>query len=289
MERKNIKAYSLLNQRGFTLFEVMISITILAFIMMSVISISESTQNTAERVSKEDRESLQIETALSRIEWDVSHAYSPLYFSHLMRPDGVNQSQAQAYNQLIAQYQTNERFSGLNYNGIPVPTIKTSEGNEISFFTSSNRRKRENIKQSNFAWVKYSLTKDDREKDFVREGTSVLTRQFLADDIYNSSEIEWDKIKRQVLLRNVESLKIEFWDPIKQKWKENLDTIKDGKLILRGLKMTITYIDDSGAKLLYVRVYRPLYPQFTPEDMYKLQKEINGSAQPTSTNQGVAN
>ena len=42
---------NILNHRGFTLVEVMIAITVLSFIMIAVVSITGSSQNTKDRKS----------------------------------------------------------------------------------------------------------------------------------------------------------------------------------------------------------------------------------------------
>ena len=81
-------------------------------------------------------------------------------------------------------------------------------------------------KQSNFAWVQYSLETDDSEDkaDIEEEPKSklVLVRKFLSSQIYKSEDIQWEDIKSQILLRNISSLKYEFWNLDSEKWVENL-------------------------------------------------------------------
>ena len=177
------------NQKGFTLLEVLIAITILSFIMLGVIAVSTSTQNTAERVINEDKENLQIETALSRIDWDFSHIYSPLYFSHKMKPGKLDEKGKAAAAQIKANYQGNVRFKSLSYDAIPIPTYKNEGKNELIFFTSSNRRKLQNLKQSNYAWVRYSLEADETEDDEGEKiGGNKLIRQFMPHDSFSSEK-----------------------------------------------------------------------------------------------------
>jgi prepilin-type N-terminal cleavage/methylation domain-containing protein len=72
------------NQSGFTLLEILIAITILAFITLGVVDITENAALTMERTTEANTNNLQIETAMSRFEWDISQIYSPLYFSTVM-------------------------------------------------------------------------------------------------------------------------------------------------------------------------------------------------------------
>lgn len=273
------------NQAGFTLFEVMIAITILSFIMVSVITITETSQNTADRVIREDRESLQIETAMSRFEWDFSQIYSPLYFSHTTDPASLEEEQIPLYEQLIQHYQNNDRFSGISYDGIPIPIIKNEEKSELIFLTMSNRRKLQHIKQSKFAWVKYSLKASDNTDNPDEQDGQSLIREFSTQNIFSKEEIEWDDIKDQVLLRKVIKLEFEFWDTKTKKWNGNLRAIKDGKNLLRGVKIKLTYLNPDNNELYTERVFRPLFSHFEPENMYKFLKQTTA---PSANNQGDA-
>ncbi len=261
------------NQNGFTLIEVLIAITILSVMMLSFISITDSTFNTADTVTKEDQEILQLETAMSRLEWDISQLYSPLYFSHPMRPDGLAENEGEIYNRLIDSYQRNNRFSLLSYDGIPIPLYKKPEKTTLVFFTSSNRRKMENVNQSRYNWIRYSLEPNDaeneEEKTASSEKTLMLIRQVLNYDIYNPEPIQWEDIKKQVLFRKIISLKIEFWNPETEKWTENIELVKNGVHLIHALRVEIVYLDPDDIELTTVRIFRPLFPEFKPEDMYK--------------------
>lgn len=277
------------NQKGFTLIEVLISITILSFIMLGVISFTESSQSVSQRVISEDKEMLQLETAMSRLEWDFSQVYSPLYFSQTMDPTNMSNEQGELYNQLIASYERNARFSSISYEGLPIPLFQKPEKSTIILFTSSNRRKLKNTKQSYYGWVKYSLINADdapNGSDEYQDGNEsrfVLVRHFASSDIYNSEPIDWDELKTQVLFRKVIKMNFELWNESTQKWTENIDIIKDGKNLIRGLKLTLTFLDPSNIEKTTIRIFRPLFPKYKPEDMYKFTspqtsaKESGGS------------
>lgn len=281
-----------MKERGFSLIEVMIAIAILAFIVMAIVSVTGSSQDTALRVVEEDSQVLQVETAMSRIEWDVSQMYSPLYFSHPMEPAELNENVGQVYNQVIEGFSTNRRFAFPSYEALPVPSYTVEDKNTFTFFTTSNRRKFKNTKQSHFAWVRYELSdpatvgslpeeRDPLAGDEEPEGM-VLTRKFMPDNVFSKEEIQWDRVKSQVLLRGVEKLVFEFWNEETRKWTDNIATIKEGLHLVRGVKLNLEWIDPDGIKRTFIRVFRPLFPNFEPENMYKLIKEANaaGGQQP---------
>lgn len=269
--------------QGFSLIEVMVAIAILSFIVMAIVSVTGSSQDTAIRVVEEDRQILQVETAMSRLEWDISQLYSPLYFSHAMEPTGLNETQGQAYNQMIESYATNPRFAFPSYEGLPVPIYASEDKNSFTFFTTSNRRKFRNVKQSHFAWVRYSLKdpaevgspREDEVGQDAEETGMVLTRKFVPEDVFNQEVIQWDEVKSQVLLRNIEKLVFEFWNEETRKWTDNISTIKQGIHLVRGVRITMEWLDPDGIKRTFIRVFRPLFPSFEPENMYKLIKEAN--------------
>lgn len=283
-------------EKGFTLIEVMIALAILSFIMIAVISITDSSQETASRVVSEDRELLQVETALSRLEWDFSQIWSPLHFSHEMQPIGLNQQSGQAYNQVIDRYSLNRRFAFPSYEGLPVPIFSLEEKNTLTIFTLSNRRKFKNSKQSHFQWVQYSLeqTPTDSQKqendEEVKEDTFSLVRKVVNEDVFSPEELQWDDIKSQTLLRGVQSLIFELWNPQNRKWTDQISSIKNGRHKIHGLKVTMEWLDSDGITRKYIRVMKPLMPiHFIPENMYQLQGSANANSSQTTGTNGNSN
>lgn len=280
------------NSRGFSLLEVLIAITILSFITLAIIAFTDSSIDKSISVTAEDLEYLQVETAMSRLEWDVSQAYSPLYFDIPMNPQGLTEQEGQIYNQLADYYQGSANFTMLSYNGLPIPLLRRLEKSSFIFLTTSNRRKIKNAKQSNFAWVKYELQstpEEDSENPPIGTsfkapapiGSSILVRKMFTSNIYGREEIEWDIIKSQVLMRKVISLVFEFWNPRTRKWTENLDTISSGSNILHALRVTMKYYDPDNIETTTVRIFRTLFPAFDPEDMYRFLKPPTQSGQPS--------
>jgi prepilin-type N-terminal cleavage/methylation domain-containing protein len=270
------------NDKGFTLIEVMIAIVILSFIVIAIIQITGGAQEQVDRTLVEDKDILQIETAFARFEWDFSQVYSPLYHSHNLRKEEDDSEESkEAFNKLMEPYQGGENFKELSYDGFPIPTFTFADKNEITFFTTSNRRKLKNIKQSHFAWVRYEFQTDREARDDEVDingvkkvrAKGIWVRKVKSQDAFNNEQIDWDDIKSQVLLRNVESIAFEFWDAEKKKWVENIRLIKDGDKIFRGIRITLKWIGHADDEQLHVRTFRPLFPTFTPEDLYQLARE----------------
>ncbi len=315
MKKYNLTSAS--NQSGFTLLEILIAITLLAFITLGVVDITDNAIATKERTTAINENNLQIETAMSRFEWDFSQIYSPLYFSTVMNLNqttnnignngGANtggdqggdiagvvagatsgaQQGAQGgaispllqqyYEQLVQRFERNEHFSAVSKEGYPIPRFYSPEKNVFEFFTSSNRRKLENQKQSHFAWVRYALAEqearpaDDEEKENpnIPKSLKSFVRYFTSDDPYSDKRInieDIERVKGAVLLRNVENLEFHFWDYQRRKWETSLRTIAQGESLIRGVKIIITWYDSFGNKRTNSRIFRTHWPMVVPVD-----------------------
>jgi prepilin-type N-terminal cleavage/methylation domain-containing protein len=302
---KEFNSTSASNQAGFTLLEILIAITLLAFMTLGVISITQNASDTMDRTTEINRNNLQIETALARFEWDFSQIYSPLFFStplNLSQADPygnidtnldgrndnsgamINNNTAAAtaispelqeyYQRLMQRFEQNEHFSSVSKEGLPIPRFYSPEKNIFEFFTSSNRRKLENTKQSHFAWVRYGLGDALKADPDVERNANIppslktLVRYYSADDPYDDKRInpEDDRVKAAVLLENVESLEFQFWDMDRRKWETNLRTIPNGESLLRGVKIMLTWYDSNGIKRSAERIYRNHWPLEIPQD-----------------------
>ena len=298
MKRFNLT--SVFNNRGFTLIEILIAITILAFMTMGVVSITQNAADTMERTTVLNKNNLQIETALSRFEWDFTQIYSPLYFSSLMnlagnandadsdgRDDNTGKQITQAtppspalqeyYQRLIQRFDQNQHFKAVSREGLPVPVFYSPDKTIFEFFTSSNRRKMENTKQSHFGWVRYSLgdaikrskDEEDDKSELIPPGLRTLVRYYNADDPYDDKRIDPDDaehVKAAVLLENVESLEFQFWNMTSRKWETNLKSAPGAENTIRGIKLLITWYDSTGYKRSVSRIYRNHWPMEVPQD-----------------------
>lgn len=295
---KKFNSTSVSNEAGFTLLEILIAIVLLAFITFGVVSITENAVNTKDRTTETNTNNLQIETAMSRFEWDFSQSYSPLYFTTQMNLAGATSNQGmndgslpgqnsatppavplnpqvqQYYEQLVQRFERNEHFSAVSKEGHPIPRLYSPDKTTFEFFTTSNRRKLENQKQSHFAWVRYGLadqtqTEAEEQNPNIPKSLKSFVRYFSADDPYSDKRInieDVDRVKGAVLLRNVENLEFQFWDLQRRKWDSNLRTIPQGQNIVRGVRILITWYDSIGTKRTTSRIFRTHWPLVTPQD-----------------------
>lgn len=307
-------------QAGFTLIEVLIAITLLGFITLAVVSVTDNAMLTKERTSEANKNNLAIESALSRFEWDFGQIHSPLYFSTVLNMQSnvqnpyanndenqqpgetnsgtppatqVNPQLQMYYEQVIERMQQNEHFMALSKEGLPIPRFYAPEKNVFEFLTASNRRKIENVRQSSFAWVRYGLTdmtqdqiKDNEEtNDQIPKGLKNLTRWFDPNDPWNTKRMDIEQVKGAVLLENVEALEFSFWDFQRKKWENNLRTIQNGESVIRGVKIFITWYDTQGVKRSAERIFRNHWPVVVPQDAGNTG--VPGQQPPARTTEGT--
>jgi hypothetical protein len=225
---------------------------------------------------------LHITTAMSRLEWDFSHIYSPLFYSRQIEQldleDGKRNSEtvAQMFGEIQNEYANNDNFMGSSVDLLPIPRFLSPDKNTIIFFTASNRRKFTDSKQSNFAWVKYTLTASEpldqdeaeinpRLNEMHNKGGMSLVRYYFPSDPYKRDAIEWDKIKGQILMDGVSKMSFSFWDRQKQQFVDSTELLSEGRHLVRGLRLAISWIDLDGFEHNEVRVFRPLFPHFKAE------------------------
>ena len=274
---KNIKRSSH-SQSGFTLVEVMIAIILLSFLMISVYSIVDNASNTIYSVTREDRDFIQIETAMARMDQDFNQIYSPLYFS--LSADDAKSSTPQNRN-------PEDDIPGLDPTLSVNFPLKSAEGLRIpffdgdkksfTFFTSSNRKRIPNSKESRYAWVRYSLRSMENDEREDKKGSEELIRQISPIDPY-IDEVIWDQIRPQVLLKNVESLSFEYWDKKNKKFVDALQRL-DNPLIVRAIRVSLNRFDINGHEQELIRIFRPLWPYFDTRN--DLQRK-NGSSSATT-------
>lgn len=308
---------SVSNERGFTLLEILIAITLLAFITIGIVSITDNAVETKDRTTEINKSNLQVETALSRFEWDFSQIYSPLFFSTVMNLNqnaaqmgdggangdadggdvggttggttgapqgGFNPALQQYYEMLVQRFERNEHFQAVSQEGLPIPRFYAPDKSTFEFFTSSNRRKVQNTRQSHFAWVRYALAPqeelpDGEENPAIPKNLKSFVRYFTADDPYSDKRInidDVDRVKGAVLLRNVEALEFQYWDYNRRKWETSLRTIPNGENIVRGVKMIITFYDSSANKRTTTRIFRTNWPMVTPQDQPTMGRGTTG-------------
>ncbi len=256
-----------INNLGFTLIEVLISILLLSILMVYVLNIVDDSSQTKDSVLAEDADLLQVETAYNRLQQDLESIYSPAYFSAIV--DFRKQERLNSYSPL-GGFERSERFPEVTHRGHPVPFFDNPDNQTFIFFTSVNRRKSEDIKQSDFAWVKYTLESSEREDKNI-EAPYDLVRYYSPNNPY-FTENDWDNIKPNLLMTNVKKIEFLFWHSARKKFVTSLKEINDERYTPRLFQVNITWIDVFGEEHIEKRVMRPLWNKF---DLKTEQAEID--------------
>jgi prepilin-type N-terminal cleavage/methylation domain-containing protein len=249
------------DQEGFTLIEVMISITILSFISYATFRMVNTNTDTKDRVVKEDRQTVQTLTAIGRLDTDISQIYNPLFASSKLAPT-ANGSSSDIYADNTSN--ANGAFDGKANTGALIPQFKSEDKSTIIFLTLANRRKMADTKESRFAWVKYSMRSmepDPDNPDDKTAGLYELVRQTIAIDIFNPTQ-DWSKPKFQVVMERIKNLEFSFWDERTKKYTTSLQELNENKNLIRSLKVNITWVDDDNNEQKIEKAFRVLYPYF---------------------------
>lgn len=255
------------NHHGFTLLEVLIAITLMSFLVLGVYTIIDDNYKSQIDITKEDREYIQTQMAIERLQLDLEQIYSPLYFSAYPSQQSRNPRQQETLDpdRKINNFPVTKYFPKEQVSNLPVPLIEQEDKDEIIFFTSSFRRRMEGQKTSRYAWVKYFLEPDpnDPPEDSQRPGGLSLLKRKVVPELLYEEDIEWDKGPDQLLLKGVKLFAIEFWNPKSEKWVERLREVDAAhKESPRLFRLLLSVIDHAGIEHNYLRVIKPHWPIF---------------------------
>ena len=266
------------NHAGFTLIEVLIAIVLLAFVSLYTFKMVSTSTDTKEAVVKEDQTIVQTLTAVARLDSDFSQIYTPLTSSSKISPVTDN------YANYSDSLNSNSLFDGKTKNGKLIPQFQSPEKSTVIFFTSANRRKVQDIKESRFVWVKYSLRKmekeDGEEESTKRDGEYELIRQTITTNLF-VNELDWSNPKAQVLMEHIKNLEFSFWDMRTKKFSTSILDLNESKNYPRALKMNLTWVDENNHEQFIVKTFRPLNPYFNTkiDDIANTQSNgVNGGA-----------
>ncbi|MBF0299339.1 MAG: hypothetical protein HQK51_11500 [Oligoflexia bacterium] len=292
-----------MNNKGLSLLEILIAATILAFISFGIVQITDNSFKTRDRIIGEDKEFLQVETAMSRLQEDILQMYSPLYFAAKAPPAPL---EVEAF----SRYEGSATFSSVTTLGHPIPIFQNPDRYTFEFFTFSNKRRSEDMKQSNYAWVRYTLmakeknstaaqananTAAERESESEvasksNKGLYDLVRGYTAKDPFSLEKIDWDKIKLFTLLPNVTAFEFSFWDESKKKFVETLKELKKDSVV-RAVKVKFTWIGKGGVEYNDERIFKSIWPYIKfkeAEDSEKKKTKIPGMPGTTPEGEGSA-
>jgi prepilin-type N-terminal cleavage/methylation domain-containing protein len=289
------------SQAGFTLIEILVAITILSFMMVSIYTIVDNNIRTKESVVTEDREFLQMYTAMHRIKEDISQMYNPLYYSstEIQSQNNRNNNQGSfggggfggsgsdslAFNN---RFVPSRLFPKANVKNQPIPLVDQLDKSTLMFMTASNKRFIEGQKQSRFSWVEYSLVSDDREN---APADNMLVRRVLSENVFER-DFDIKALKPQVLLRGVKDILWEFWSRNDLKWVDNIRLLPpEERETIRAVRLTLTFVDTAGVERTTLRVFRPLWPYFdaVKDETERQAARNNRGGQQRGNNQGGNN
>lgn len=269
---------------GFSLIELLIGVTLLSFIGLASIRVMNNSFRIKDTVLKEDAEFFQVETAMARLRADIEQIYSPLYYSNVKVP-GIQLPGQPLSSVDKEKFSRSERFAFESQTGHPVPIFTMPDRKSFEFMTTSNRRLLENSKQSEYAWVRYSLENmnpddlpEDEELPAGRQGLKKLVRSVSNRNIFEDAPNEIEKSKKFTLMSYVKDIKFLFWGPKKKKYLEDIKEVPNGKHLLRGVKVEITWINKQEQEEVISQTFRPIWPYYEPEDLLKLQKEADAKS-----------
>lgn len=272
----------ILNQSGFTLVEVLISIVLMAFVALTTYQITDSSITTKENVTKEDREIMQVLTMLNRMDADFQESYSPLFFDAQASRAAVSDDSANGnYSNDINYFEGNKNFYAKTKSGHLVPFYLAEEKGTLQFLSTAHRRRIEGKKESRFVWIKYSLRSTtpnaDSEDNEEKRGENELVRQAYSSDIYNK-EIDWEKVPAQIVIQNLKELEFQFWDERTKKFTANINDLNENRYNIRAFKVLFTWIDPDKNEQKYEKSFRTLWPYFNP----KQDEMLNNSSNPSN-------
>jgi hypothetical protein len=267
------KCFSLLKEeKGLTLIEVLIAATLMAFMGIGIVALTNNSFDTKEKVTREDRRPLQLEMAFSLISQDIQQIYTPLFFE-------MNDKDQEKL------YQTKEKFDlqkGWSSSGLPAPTFEHAQAQSFLFFTSSFRKRFEDAHQSHYAWVLYKVLPSGKVGG---KDTFALYRSLFAEYPYATTLEDMEATKAFKVLDHLTHFQFFFWNPRTKKFVERLQDIGKGEWGTKAIKIQLSWIqgpiEGEDGPLENVehqeeRIFMSAWPKFTPK------KEKLSSSQPSS-------
>lgn len=248
--------------KGFTLIEVLIAILILSFISIASFKMIDENTDTKDRVTTEDRNLMQTLTALNRIESDFNEIYSPLFSNSKQ----VVQASSDPYQDTNTTF--NSSFEGKTKNGSPIPVVSSDDKSSLVFLSKVHRRKIAESKESNFAWIKYSLKTSEDEED-RKIGGYDLIRQTIATNPFGGT-LNWSEVKEQIILSNIKTLEFNYYDDRAKKYVTSLSDLNENKNSIRSLKVLFTWVNQDKNEMKFEKILRVIHPYFnTKQDDLK--------------------
>ncbi len=249
---------------GFSLIEVVISISLLSLLTLGMISILNGGSTRLQLLTKiYKQQSLPLD-AFAIFDWDFTHFYSPLFTEKWLDKgnsygvkggrENISRTERMIKADLLKESRKlfNEMKNYIYYtlNQYIVPNYFGEENKSFIFLTLSFRPRSLTEKQSFFHWVEYRCV----EKK--------LTRKSLSMNIFTQEGLNFDLIPEEILLDNLEQCQFEYWYVAEKNFVNNIDMLKPpSAYILRAVKISFVHEGKS-----YERIFRPLQERMNVEE-----------------------
>jgi prepilin-type N-terminal cleavage/methylation domain-containing protein len=264
-------------QAGFTLVEILIAMTILAFIAMAVYE--NTTQSFALRDSVEQEGDFynSLRVSLDILGRDITHIYTPQAealpgnVGKAPQPNQPGQPGQQPTGSFLpGQNSSNVAGEALTFWGEPInaqgvrPSRLNGEETKLTFVIDSHVRLFRDSQESDFAKITYTLGDDKLPANGVNARGKVLIKKedptvFDFQDEKKDSETEVST----VLLDNIKSLKFEYLDGEKDRWYTRWDTagIDHKNVFPSVIQITVeVFLPNTDTTFKVVQQYRPELP-----------------------------
>ena len=125
-------------ESGLSLIEVIVSITLLSYIMVEVLRSTDQATAIKDKIIVGDNEIIQTEMAMERLNLDLTQIYSPLYFSGPKKPQRGGQRRYSYQDNdpatRVFPFRPTKMFPRESSDGLPIPLLDDDKG--FAFLTS---------------------------------------------------------------------------------------------------------------------------------------------------------
>jgi general secretion pathway protein J len=210
-------------QTGFTLIELMIAMTILAFIAVGVYNTTAQSYKLRDSVEQDGDFYNSIRVALDVFGKDLGHLFTPIPAS---MPGTLGQAPTQQPNLPPQATSDFAAIPALKFWGSPInkfgvrPTRFNGESSKVSFVISSHLRLFRDTAETDFAKVQYAL--EEEKNPMPRTSGKALVKRE-NPDIFDERETTDNEVS-YVILSNVKNIELKYLDGEKDQFDSNWDT-----------------------------------------------------------------
>lgn len=207
-----------LNAAGFSLLEIMVAITILAFISFAVSQATIRTFKVNDGLNDEYDRTMNMNLSLEVFERDYQHLYSPKYQTK-KNNDEANDIPAAARPVAIQSEPAYFWSAPVRPDGLRRSRLQGS-ATKISFITNGHQRFMKDAIESDMLAVVWEIIPDPDKQGTFQLIRSATTNAF----IYESNLLEDDIGKPTVVLSNIANGKFEYYREDNKTWEAQWDS-----------------------------------------------------------------